>query len=354
MQKYSCKVCGADLKWNPDAGALLCDYCGASYAATDFKDDTITADENKDTTLQAEYTQAGADLAEGMVVYACKNCGAEVVTSNTTMATTCAYCGNAISITNKSAGKFRPEVVVPYAVNKDKAKDIYKQYVNKSFLTPKEFKQANEIEKMQGLFVPFWLHSMDSRAQAQFECENISHTRRGNDRVTTHKVYDVYVDASGIYENIPTDGSKKLEDSLMDALEPFNYTKLTPYNPAFMAGFFSEQPDEEKEATIPRAQQRAIKSMTEQMTASAGNFSTKKVVRFNNRFSNEKASYAMLPVWLLNVKHQGKDYLFAVNGDTGKVVGKLPMSVSKLVLTVLATGLASQVAMMLLRLFGIM
>jgi hypothetical protein len=120
------------------------------------------------------------------------------------------------------------------------------------------------------------------------------------------------VDANGIYENIPTDGSKKLEDSLMDALEPFDYKKLSPYNPAYMAGFFSEQPDEEKEATIPRAQERANKSMVEQMKETAGNYSTKSLSSFNNRFSNEKASYAMLPVWLLNVKHKDKDYLFAV------------------------------------------
>lgn len=351
MQRYICKVCGAELKWNPDVGALLCDYCGTSFAVTDFVDETINAS-TEETYLDAQYTNAGQNLEDGMVVYACRHCGAEVVTSNTTMATTCAYCGHAISITNKSAGKFRPELVVPYAINKDKAKEIYKNYVNKSFLTPKEFKESNQIEKMQGLFVPFWLHSMNARAQANFNCENVTHRRRKDDRITTHVVYDVFVDANGYYQNIPTDGSKKLDNALMDALEPFNFNKLTPYNPAYMAGFFSEQPDDDKEATIPRAQQRATKSMIDKMTKSAGNYSSVNVSRFNNNFYDTKATYSMLPVWLLNVKHKNKDYLFAVNGDTGKVVGKLPLSVSKLALTVLGSGLITHFIMLLFRLLG--
>ena len=349
MQKYLCKVCGAELQWNPQAGCLKCKYCESEFKAEEFADNTLNENQ-KDETLDAKYTNAGQNLAEGKVVYACANCAAEVVTANTTMATSCAYCGHAISITSKSAGKFRPEIVIPYAIDKNAAQNIYKKYVTKSFLTPKEFKEFNKIEKMQGLFVPFWLHSMTSRAQANFDCENTSSRRRGDDRVTTHRVYDVYVDAVGTYENIPTDGSKKLDNGLMDALEPFNYSKLTPYNPAYMAGFYSEQPDDEKEATIPRAQQRAIQSMQEQMKQSAGTYNSKKLARFGNQFSNEKASYAMLPVWLLNVTHKDKDYLFAINGDTGKVVGKLPMSISKLLLTVGASGLAVQIIALIVRL----
>lgn len=349
MQKYLCKNCGAEIFWDPKYGALHCKYCDMNYQPSDYADATLN-ETQKNEELNTEFTNAGQNLAEGMVVYACKNCGAEVVTSSTTMATTCAYCGNAISITNKSAGKFRPELVIPYSINKEQAKDIYKKYVNKSFLTPKEFKDTNKIEKIQGLYVPFWLHSMNSRAQANFECENVSHRRRGDDRVTTHRVYDVSVDATGIYENIPTDGSKKLDNALMDSLEPFNYNKLSSYNPAYMAGFFSEQPDDVKEATIPRAQERVINSMQEQMKQTAGNYSSKRLTRFGNNFSNQKASYAMLPIWLLNVTYKGKDYLFAVNGDTGKAVGKLPISTSKLILSILGSGLIIQVASSIIRL----
>ena len=353
MQKYMCKVCGAELFWDPQAGSLKCKYCDTEFQPTDFEDHTLN-EEQKDESLDATYTNAGAEIGSDMVVYQCKTCLAEVVTSKTTMATTCAYCGNAISITNKSAGKFRPEIVIPYAITKEQAQEIYKKYVSKSFLTPKSFKENNKVDKMQGLYVPFWLHSMNTHAQARFECEKHSHSRRGNDRVTTHKVYNVYVDANGIYENVPTDGAKKLDDTLMDALEPFNYKKLTAYNPAYMAGFFSEQPDEAKEETVPRAKQRISKSMLDQMSQTAGHYDQKRNTGFNANFSNEKVAYAMLPVWMMNVSHNGKNYQFAINGDTGKVVGKLPMSIGKLALMTAGSGLAVQLIMMILRVIGIL
>ena len=353
MQKYMCKVCGAELFWDPQAGALKCKYCDTAFNVTDFEDHTLNA-EQKDESLDATYTNAGSEIGDDMVVYQCKTCLAEVVTSKTTMATTCAYCGNAISITNKAAGNFRPEIVIPYAVTKEQAKEIYKKYVNKSFLTPKSFKENNKVDEIQGLFVPFWLHSMDSSAQAQFECEKLTHSRRGNDRITRHDVYYVYVDADGIYKNIPTDGAKKMDDKLMDAIEPFNYDKLANYNPAYMAGFFSEQPDVTKEETMPRAKERVSKSMLKQMTDTAGNWDKKRNVGFNINYRNEKTAYAMLPVWMMNVSHNGKNYQFAINGDTGKVVGKLPMSVPKLLLTVAGSGVAVQIIMMILRVLGIL
>ena len=139
MQKYECKTCGAELYWDPNSGSMKCEYCGSEYQPSDFEDKTVDANPEETEELDAQYTNAGQDLAEDMVVYVCKECGAEVVTSKTTMATTCAYCGRAISITSKSAANFRPEKAIPFAVDKEKAVEMFKQYTKKSFLTPKTF-----------------------------------------------------------------------------------------------------------------------------------------------------------------------------------------------------------------------
>lgn len=356
LQSYSCKNCGAELFWNPKTNSLKCEFCDNEYQPSDFQDNTLNKNQ-KNEELQAEYTMAGQDLADGMVVYACKNCGGEVVTSKTTMATSCAFCGEAISITSKSAGNFRPEILIPFSINKKDAQKKYKDYVSSSFLTPKEFKEANKIEKMQGLYVPYWLHSMDTAVDSVMECEVVTSRRSGDDKIETHKVYHVYVDADGRYTNVPTDASKKLDDKLMDSLEPFRYEKLNQFNPAFMAGFYSEQPDTTKEETLPRAQERVRSSMQEKITATVnttGNYNNKKFISFNQRYGNIRCNYAMLPIWLLNVKHKDKNYTFSINGDTGKAVGKLPMSISKLLLVAGGTALATQVAMMILRIIGIL
>lgn len=343
MQRYECKTCGAELKWDPNAGALKCEYCNSEFQPSDFEDKTVDADSTVSEELDAKYTNAGQDLDEDMVVYACKECGAEVVTSKTTMATTCAYCGRAISITSKSAGNFRPEKAIPFAIDKEKAMAIFQEYTKKSILSPKTFSEQHTVEKMQGLFVPFFLHSIKLHGTATIEGEHVSSRRSGDDKITTHKVYEIDTQGNGTFDNIPVDGSVKLDNMLMDALEPYSYDKITNYNPAYMAGYFAEQPDETAESTKPRADERAKKAIEENLLNVAGNYSSKRVVNSSTTTSERSSIYAMLPVWLLNVDYNGKKHLFAINGETGKVVGKLPLSKARVALAAIIPFILTQI-----------
>lgn len=333
MQKFNCKTCGAELYWDADAGALKCEYCESVFHPSDFEDETLTetpVEKLKDDTLNPEYTNSSDILTEDMVVYECSHCGAEVITSKTTMATTCAYCGRAISLTNKSVGEFRPDKVLAFKVNRDKAIEIYNKYIKSSFLIPKLFKEEQTIKKMQGLYVPFFLHSANLNAKGVVNAENVMNSRRGDDKIEHHSLYKIDLDIDGMFDKIPTDASKKIDNKLMDSLEPFDLESLNSFNPAYMAGYFAEQPDEKVEDTTSRATERMELAMKQKMDETAGNYSIKTVSSFEKYFVGQKSEYAMLPVWLLNVEYNNKMYTFAINGDTGKAVGKLPISKGKL------------------------
>jgi len=352
MQKFNCHTCGAELYWDAEVGALKCKYCDSVFQPSDFEDATINADPTVDTTIDAAYTNSQEAAIEGMVVYKCTNCGAEVVTSETTMATTCAYCGRAISLTNKSAGEFRPDKVLPFKITKEKATDIYKKYIKSSPLIPKLFSEEQTIQKMQGLYVPFFLHSANLDASCNIQAENIQSSRRGDDKVEHHSVYRIDLDMNGSYEKIPTDASKKIENKLMDNLEPFDLKVLTDFNPAFMAGYFAEQPDEKAEDTIDRASNRMESAMKEKMKEVAGNYSQKTMTSYRGDFLNKSAEYVMLPIWLLNVEYKEQMYTFAINGDTGKAVGKLPISKPKMAAWTAASFFGSQLVFILLNLLS--
>lgn len=337
MQKYECKNCGAELYWDAEANALKCQYCDSEYQPSDFEDKTTEDDaQKKNEELDKEFTNSGSDIGDDMVVYQCEECGAELVTSKTTMATVCAYCGRAISITDKSAGSFRPEKVIPFTVNHENAMEKFKKYIKSSPLTPKKFHSNHVIEKMQGLFVPFWLHSMTSDTRSLINGETSTSSRRGDDKITTYKVYEIDISATGQFKDIPTDASKKMDNNLMDAIEPFSYDKIQEFNPAYMAGYFAEQPDETAEDTMQRAETRAMVAMNEKMIQAAGPYQNKRILMENHDLKNKTSRYAMLPVWLLNVEFNGKKYQYAINGETGKVSGKLPISKIKFTLFSLA------------------
>lgn len=331
MQNYSCKNCGAELYWDIQAGCLKCKFCESEYQVVDFEDKTLADEPVNNESLDKDFVHSD-NIDVGMSVYECKNCGGEVVALNTTMATICPYCSEAISITSKSVGDFRPELCIPFSKDKKAIIEIYKNYVNKSLLTPKEFKEQSTIEKIQGLFTPFYLHTMKDRAHHIFEGERVSSRRRGYDKVTRHDVYSLRINAEGQFERIPTDASVRISNQLMDSIEPFNYRDLKEYNPAYMAGFVAEQTDEDKENMNIRAETRAKSGMRERAQSAFTRYLGVRLISEDHNMLTHTSSYVMLPIWLLNVKHGARKYTFAVNAQTGKVVGKLPMDKLKLFL----------------------
>lgn len=340
MQNYNCKNCGAMLYWDTDANCLKCQYCGSSYEPSEFEDQTIQSDtatneSEKEGELKAESFEeesqedGGQSNEEDMSLYHCKTCGGEVITLKTTMATICPYCGEAISITSKSVGKFRPKKCIPFRINKREIVQKYKEYVSSSKYTPQKFKEDSVIEKIQGLFVPYYLNSMTLDVENRFQGEITTRTTTTNEIITTHKLYDLILRAKGTFENIPTDASKKLDNEMMDSLEPFPYEKCKEYNPAYMAGFLAEQADVEQTESEERSKARAMESMATKARSTFSRY-TLTSPRTNAETMQYSSEYVMLPVWLLNVDYHGQKYQFAINGETGKIVGKTPMDKKKL------------------------
>ena len=326
MQNYSCPTCGAQLYWDATKQCLYCHYCDSSFSPDDFGDKTAVAEDGQVPKVEAEKLSDNVVVSEDedIVVYECKTCGGEVVAQRTTMATVCPYCGEAISVTTKSVGEFRPELVIPFSQEKKEAIALFKKYVKRSFLTPSAFKQDNILEKIQGLFVPFYLHTVVDNAEHRFKGEKVSSHRSGDDKVTTHKVYQLNINATGKFDKVPTDAAKGIENDLMDALEPFTYKELVEYNPAYMAGFLAEQRDEELDLLKERAKTRCEDGMNENARKSFVGYTALAQTHTNHKFCEHEAQYVMLPVWILNVKHHNKKYRFAINGQTGKIVGHLP------------------------------
>ena len=330
MQNYNCKNCGAELYWDAQVGCLKCQFCDSEYQVSDFEDETTKKEQVNNEAIEQEFVNS--EIVEDMAVYECKNCGGEVVALKTTMATICPYCGEAISITSKSVGEFRPEICIPFQKDKKTAMELYKNYVSKSFLTPKAFKEQSVIEKIQGLFVPFHLHTINDRASHVFRGERVTSSRVGYDKVTTHRIYNLSVEANGEFERIPTDAAVGIQNEMMDALEPFDYNGLEAYNPAYMAGFLAEQRDDDPVKMDERAEERVKEGMETRARGAFSGCLGMNLVNKNDVIESHKSEYAMLPVWLLNVNHEGVKYTFAINGQSGKVVGKLPIDKKKLAL----------------------
>jgi len=358
MKKYECKNCGAELYWDSNGSSLKCEYCGTEYQASEFEfEEAPEAKQDSKEPEQAEEHATATDDSDSsdLVIYKCEHCGAEIVTARSTVATTCAYCGRAISMTDKLVKNFKPDVVIPFSVDESRAREIYMSYAKKRVLVPKDFYTEQTMKKMKGIYVPFWLHSFILDNHSVIYAENITSNRRGDDKIVHHFMYNIMIDSEGEFTDVPTDALKKMDNTLMDALEPFDYAKMEPFNPAFMAGYYAEEYNENSEETIERATSRAKQSMDGEIQASSGIYAVKRTQSSQYHVTVNDSKYAMLPVWLLNVEYKGKDYLYAINGETGKIVGKLPIAAGKLwgiILSVFGGSLVAVALVILLLLVG--
>ena len=224
---------------------------------------------------------------------------------------------------------YKPSMVLPFAFNRDEAVDKYKYWAKKKWFIPNDLVSSVQIEKLTGLYVPFWVADSVTSSRLEAIGENKRTWSSGNYRYTETSRYRVIREAQIRYNGVPADGSQKIEDLLMEAIEPFDYSKARPFNMAFLSGFYADKYDVDKEQVLPRIQQR-IYANNSSILESTAHYQTLTGKRQYDRTDTLSWNYMLLPVWFMTFDYKGKLWEYAVNGQTGKVSGELPISKAKL------------------------
>lgn len=268
--------------------------------------------------------------AQGLKVYNCPSCGAEIITEETTAATSCLYCGNPTIVPGQLGGNLKPDYVIPFKLNKSAAMKALKNHYNKKPLLPKEFKDENHIQEIKGVYVPFWLFNCNADAEIKYNGQKVRMWRAGDYDITETSHYRVVRQGEICFEKVPVDGSTKMPDAHMDAIEPYNYNEMVPFSTAYLPGFFADKYDVDAKKSAERVNIRIKNSTTDSFASTLNEYTSWNVDWADIQMKQGEIKYALLPVWLLTTKWKGDNYLFAMNGQTGKLIGDLPISKSKL------------------------
>lgn len=140
------------------------------------------------------------------------------------------------------------------------------------------------------------------------------------------QLFDVYRAGRVTFEKVPVDASSKMPDDHMDSIEPYDYKKLKPFSTAYLPGYLADKFDVTVEQSRERADQRCQGTLDAALRSSVRGYDTCIQTGGSSSLQRGKVHYALMPVWMLNTKWHGKDFTFAMNGQTGKLVGDLPMS----------------------------
>ena len=327
---YQCPCCNAPLRYDGHADEVRCDSCGNRFevqalAHMDRMLEALGQQQPLDWELP-EDAPLDAGERDRLRAYTCPACGAQIITDETTAATECVYCGNPGVLPHAFDGKFRPAAILPFVKTKQEAMEAYRGLIRGKRLLPPLFAQQNRIEKITGVYVPFWLFSCDADADVLCRAERIHHYTTGDEEVTTTEHFLVRRSGSIGFDDVPVDGSAKFDDVLMEAIEPFDYSQARPFTTAYLPGYQAERYDVDAESARPRADERICESVNDALTESvAREYDHWQVQDSNVRLSDGSVRNVLLPVWMLNTNWNGQTYTFAMNGQTGRIVGDLPM-----------------------------
>lgn len=334
VTNMKCPSCTGPLRFDEKTGKLQCDYCGSSFEPALVEQ--LYADKEKAAaaeTPEFDTASAGgqweAGEAEKLRAYNCPSCGAQLICDDTTAATSCPYCGNPTVVPGKFSGDLRPDCIIPFGMTRDEAAAALKQFYKGKPLLPRFFAAQNHVDEIKGVYVPFWLFDADTESDIVFSGTKTRVYESGDDTVTETRHYRVARSGRASFEKVPVDGSSKMPDGHMDAVEPFDYSKLTDFSSAYLPGFLAEKYDVDAETSAQRANERIENSTLRAFERTCDGYDSLTPDVKNIRLENSSVKYALLPVWLLSTKWNGKNFLFAMNGQTGKLVGELPVSMGK-------------------------
>ncbi len=346
---YKCPACGGALEFDPALQKMKCPYCDSVFSM----EELAAKDEQLNTGAAAVQTgpdgepmnpedaaplpedqlnwntdagsQWGYGETEGMRVYVCNSCGGEIVGDETMAATSCPFCGNPTVIMGNFTGALKPDLVIPFKLDKKAAKDALRMHAKSKKMAPKLFSDEQHLDEIKGIYVPYWLFDSSADVKLRFRA---TRSRAWSDRNYNYVETEEYlVDRGGSmsFEAVPADGSSKMDDTLMESIEPFDVSEAVPFQTAYLAGYLADKYDVTAEQSVERANERIRKTAEMTFAEQVQGYESVRLDSSSIQLRDSKVRYALYPVWLLNTSWKGNKYTFAMNAQTGKFVGDLPV-----------------------------
>lgn len=328
IQEYKCPCCGGAIVFDSNIQKMKCPYCDTEFEMETLKGYDSELQNDKADDMQWE-SNAGTEWQEGetdgLRTYICKSCGGEIVGDENTAATECPFCGNPVVMSGQFSGALKPDIVIPFKLDKKAAKAGLTKHLSGKRLLPKVFKDQNHIDEVKGLYVPFWLFDTDVSAQVRYRATKVRSWSDSNYNYTETQHYSVHRGGNIGFANVPVDGSTKMADDLMESIEPYDISDAVDFQTAYLSGYLADKYDVNADQSVQRANERVKKSTEEAFAQTVKNYTTVVAENSNIRLSGGKVKYALYPVWILNTTWKDEKFTFAMNGQTGKFVGNLPV-----------------------------
>ena len=347
---YKCPNCDGGLEFDPESQKFKCGYCLSQFVEAELKKQEPDAGQNSEkqaadkksesATTESIYGSSTDGAADGgvededssVVLYSCPSCGAEIVTDETTASTYCYYCHNPVVLSGKLEGKYRPDCVLPFEMDKKKAGEIFKSWISRKKYVPKDFYSPKQMELLEGIYYPYWLYDCEIDGKITADATKMNVSRIGAIEYTERNRFKVERAGTMKVENVTRNALKKADHRLSEGVLPFDMEKQRPFQGGYLSGFKSERRDLEKDVYEEEVRREIEEFAVGQLQSSITGYQTVSVSDHEEKLLSSRWKYALMPVWVLTYRDGKSDklYYFAMNGQSGKICGVLPVDYKRL------------------------
>lgn len=335
-----CKACGSEMTYDPGKRMLVCNHCGNTQALGAASDLVVERSYNEAWDL--------SDQAQGFDIptktFHCNGCGANTAVEPGTTRFVCPFCASEnVNAEAHESRVVRPAGVLPFLIAKPQAMDKFKEWIRKGFFAPNNLKRLAKLDGLRSVYLPFWTYDADTESawtadagyyyyESEYYTDKEGKTQERRVRKTR------WVPASGYYAHDFNDvlvlGSQGLTQNFVERIYPFELKDVVNYDSRYMLGHDSE--------VYQRDVHEGFDVASDIMDAEIRSAIVRRIpgdtyrnLHVNTRKSAITFKHILLPIWIAAYKYNGKLFQFLVNGQTGKISGKKPVSFWKVAMLVL-------------------
>ena len=343
---YQCPNCGAGLTFDAQKQLFACEFCLSEFT----REQVLEANsEEKQREKDAEEAAYNAQMNE----YECRNCGAHIMADENTVASFCAYCHNPIVLIGKLSGEMKPQKVIPFKYDKEAAKSRFLAFVKKKWFVPKAFFRPEQVERISGVYYPFWVADADTDSVLDAHATRVRRWRSGNKEYCETSEFRIHRRGKIHFEDITVSANSEEDKQMLEGILPFPSEALTEFSVPYLSGYTAKKRNLESREVRGEVKARINGYANRILRDTIGSYSTVSIRESGSRVLASHWDYSLLPIWILTYKSdRGKIYTYAMNGHTGKVFGELPVSRWKLAL--FGAGIALLATLILTFLGGLM
>ncbi|SPH17294.1 hypothetical protein DEA8626_00811 [Defluviimonas aquaemixtae] len=361
--RFPCRQCGADLRFAPGEGKLICDHCG-------YEEPVAVAGRGHQPIPETAFRRGLREaLPEAEIEIAryskCPNCGAEVRFDPAVHAAECPFCATPVVADTGESRHIKPKGVLPFVVTEAEARAAMTKWLGSLWFAPSGLVDyARKGRALTGIYVPYWTFDADTvssysgqRGTIYYEMQRV-HVRdaQGRRKSENRRVAKVrWTPVSGrvarFFDDILVLASHALPKRHTDALDPWDLSRLAPYNPEYLAGFRAEGYTVSLDLGMAEARARMDRMIERDVRFDIGG-DRQQIQSIETSVSGATFKHILLPVWTAAYRYRGKSFRFVVNGQTGRVTGERPWSAIKITVAVILSGILVAAGVYLTHVYG--